>query len=129
MQARRWIAEGAGVPSRRVAAGDDKRITFVAEDAGIWLDRGAPKGPRFDLAYVDWRRGKFERLPDLLALLKPGGLYVVDETCCPRPHDPMTTSSASTASSSTCPGSATSVPCRSGGRPGGSSAPVSDGLS
>ncbi|MFJ8585519.1 O-methyltransferase [Streptomyces sp. NPDC093595] len=56
--------------------GSDPRIEFVHADADAWLtqERGL-----FDFAYVDCRPGKYLRLPDLLALLKPGALYVVDD--------------------------------------------------
>ncbi|MCC3767783.1 O-methyltransferase [Streptomyces sp. UNOC14_S4] len=57
--------------------GDDERVTFVHEDADAWLDGYA--GPPLSLAYVDCRPGKFHRLDDLLDLLEPGGLYVVDD--------------------------------------------------
>ena len=57
--------------------GHDPRVEFVTGDADAWLDSYA--GPRFDLAYVDCRPGKFHRLPDLLDLLAPGGIYVVDD--------------------------------------------------
>lgn len=70
-------------PQTRLVAerhlGGDQRITFAAADADTWLSREARGGPRFDLAYVDCRPGKFQQLPDLLALLRPGGLYVVDD--------------------------------------------------
>ncbi|MZE80818.1 hypothetical protein GTY57_28860 [Streptomyces sp. SID5475] len=58
--------------------GDDPRITFVTADADAWLTEQETPG-RFDFAYVDCRPGKYLRLPDLLALLKPGALYVVDD--------------------------------------------------
>ncbi|MGE7439520.1 O-methyltransferase [Kitasatospora sp. NPDC001175] len=63
------------VAARHLAA--DDRVTFETADADAWLD--AYDGPRFALAYVDCRPGKFHRLPDLLDLLEPGGLYVVDD--------------------------------------------------
>ncbi|MGW6414374.1 O-methyltransferase [Streptomyces sp. NPDC055055] len=56
--------------------GDDPRIEFVHADADDWLTEASGL---FDLAYVDCRPGKYLRLPDLLALLKPGALYVVDD--------------------------------------------------
>ncbi|GHA94768.1 O-methyltransferase [Streptomyces chryseus] len=58
--------------------GDDPRIEFVHADADAWLTEQQPT-PTFDFAYVDCRPGKYLRLPDLLALLKPGALYVVDD--------------------------------------------------
>ncbi|WP_051842143.1 hypothetical protein [Streptomyces sp. NRRL F-5193] len=56
--------------------GGDLRIEFVQADADVWLSQASGL---FDLAYVDCRPGKYLRLPDLLALLKPGAQYVVDE--------------------------------------------------
>lgn len=61
--------------ARRHLAGD-RRIEFIHADADDWLTREAGL---FDFAYVDCRPGKYLRLPDLLALLKPGALYVVDD--------------------------------------------------
>ncbi|MFH8255213.1 hypothetical protein [Streptomyces roseolus] len=52
--------------------GGDLRIELVHADADVWLSQASGL---FDLAYVDCRPGKYLRLPDLLALLKPGALY------------------------------------------------------
>lgn len=57
--------------------GDDPRLTLTVASADRWLDTYS--GPPFDLAYVDCRPGKFHRLDELVALLRPGGLYVVDD--------------------------------------------------
>ncbi|MBT1105106.1 class I SAM-dependent methyltransferase [Streptomyces sp. ARC12] len=57
--------------------GHDTRVSFVTADAEAWLDSYA--GPPLALAYVDCRPGKFHRLDDLVGLLEPGGLYVVDD--------------------------------------------------
>lgn len=57
--------------------GDDLRVTFTTADADAWLS--SYDGQPFDLAFVDCRPGKFHRLPDLLALLRAGGRYVVDD--------------------------------------------------
>ncbi|MFF3327748.1 O-methyltransferase [Streptomyces sp. NPDC002889] len=53
----------------------DARVTFESADADTWLTTYT--GP--PLAYVDCRPGKFHRLADLIALLEPGGLYIVDD--------------------------------------------------
>ncbi|WP_371623956.1 class I SAM-dependent methyltransferase [Streptomyces sp. NBC_01116] len=55
----------------------DTRLSFVTADAEAWL--GSYAGPPLALAYVDCRPGKFHRLDDLIELLEPGGLYVVDD--------------------------------------------------
>ncbi|MEV6358132.1 O-methyltransferase [Streptomyces hydrogenans] len=61
--------------ARRHLAGD-ARIEFIHADADDWLTRAVGL---FDLAHVDCRPGKYLRLPDLLSLLRPGALYVVDD--------------------------------------------------
>jgi len=55
----------------------DPRVTFETTDADQWLD--TYDGPRLALVYVDCRPGKFHRLQDLIDLLEPGGLYIVDD--------------------------------------------------
>ncbi|MFF9073780.1 O-methyltransferase [Streptomyces sp. NPDC014872] len=87
-----WLAAGMDATARLVTVemdedvqaiarrhlGDDPRITFVMSDADAWLtEREMPE--EFDFAYVDCRPGKYFRVPDLLALLKPGALYIVDD--------------------------------------------------
>ncbi|MFF2538537.1 O-methyltransferase [Streptomyces cyaneofuscatus] len=57
--------------------GHDTRVSFATADADAWLD--SYSGPPLALAYVDCRPGKFHRLEDLIGLLAPGGLYVVDD--------------------------------------------------
>nr|WP_239069573.1 class I SAM-dependent methyltransferase [Streptomyces sp. SID13666] len=57
--------------------GHDPRVVFETADADAWLD--AYDGPRFHLAYVDCRPGKFHRLDDLTQLLEPGALYLGDD--------------------------------------------------
>jgi predicted O-methyltransferase YrrM len=59
-----------------VLAGDD-RVQFVVADAAEWL--AAYSGPPFDLAFVEWRPGKYEHRGRLLAHLAPGALYVCDD--------------------------------------------------
>ncbi|KPI33323.1 hypothetical protein OV450_1411 [Actinobacteria bacterium OV450] len=56
--------------------GRDPRIDFVTADAGDWLSSASGE---YDFAYVDCRPGKYLRLDELLALLAPGALYVVDD--------------------------------------------------
>lgn len=71
-------ADGEVQAVARRHLGDDARIEFVHADADTWLTQQQDTEP-FDFAYVDCRPGKYVRLPDLLALLKPGALYVVDD--------------------------------------------------
>ena len=57
--------------------GADPRLEIVTEDAVSFLRRqsGAP----FDLLFADAMPGKYELLDEALALLRPGGLYVIDD--------------------------------------------------
>jgi len=57
--------------------GGDARVTFHVKDGAAFL-RGAP--PRsYDLIYADAWPGKFIHLDEALALLRPGGIYVIDD--------------------------------------------------
>ena len=57
--------------------GADPRVTFVTGDGGTWLEEyeGAP----FDLVFADTRPGKFTHLDRALALVAPGGTYLIDD--------------------------------------------------
>ena len=61
----------------REALGDDPRVTFLIADG---LDHVRAQTPAsFDLIFADAWPGKYEVLDETLALLAPGGLYVVDD--------------------------------------------------
>jgi len=64
-----------GVARRHL--GDDPRLSVVCADGDAWLDTLVPRS--FDLIFADAWPGKYRRLPETLALLRPGGLYVVDD--------------------------------------------------
>jgi predicted O-methyltransferase YrrM len=59
--------------------GHDLRATFYVEDGEAWLKRARSNGMRFDLIFADAIPGKYVALDDALALLKIGGLYVIDD--------------------------------------------------
>jgi predicted O-methyltransferase YrrM len=63
------------VARRHLAA--DPRVTFHLMDAAEFLERSAPQD--FDLIYADAWPGKFSQLDQALALLRPGGIYVIDD--------------------------------------------------
>ncbi len=65
--------------------GNDDRLKVQILDAGQLLDD--MKGASFDLIFADTWIGKFERLEETLALLKPGGIYVIDDLL-PQPNWP-----------------------------------------
>jgi predicted O-methyltransferase YrrM len=73
---------------QRIAAdtlGHDKRLTLVTEDGAAFL-RKQPPGS-FDLVFADAMPGKYEALGEALAVVKPGGFYVVDDML-PQPNWP-----------------------------------------
>ena len=61
----------------REVLGQDPRLELVTEDAAIFLQRQAPES--FDLIFADAMPGKYEMLDDTLALIRPGGIYIVDD--------------------------------------------------
>lgn len=61
----------------RTHLGADRRVKFDCADAHAWLTQY--REDLFDLAFVDCRPGKFHHLDTLIALLRPGGLYVADD--------------------------------------------------
>jgi predicted O-methyltransferase YrrM len=61
----------------RDVLGDDPRVRFVIAD-GLAYIRDQPAAA-FDLIFADAWPGKYEGLDETLALLRPGGLYVVDD--------------------------------------------------
>ncbi len=63
----------------------DRRVTFIVEDAAAFLER--MKGSQFDLIFADTWSGKFDHLADALAMLRPGGLYIIDDLL-PQPNWP-----------------------------------------
>lgn len=68
----------------REVLGTDPRLDIVTEDAATFLARHAAGGSvaasgGFDLIFADAMIGKFTMLDQTLALLRPGGLYVIDD--------------------------------------------------
>ena len=64
--------------------GSDARLRFVLEDGSAFL---AATTDRFDLVYADAWPGKYSDLERALALVKPGGIYLVDDML-PQPNWP-----------------------------------------
>lgn len=63
----------------------DSRVRFHVMDGAEFV-RAAPPAS-FDLIYADAWAGKFTHLDDALALLRPGGFYVIDDLL-PQPSWP-----------------------------------------
>jgi predicted O-methyltransferase YrrM len=57
--------------------GADRRVTFHVMDGAEFL-RAATPG-QFDLIYADAWPGKFSHLDEALGLLRPGGVYIIDD--------------------------------------------------
>jgi predicted O-methyltransferase YrrM len=55
----------------------DGRVTFHVMDGATFLQTSP--GATFDLIYADAWPGKFSHLDEALALLRPGGIYVIDD--------------------------------------------------
>jgi predicted O-methyltransferase YrrM len=59
--------------------GHDVRVTFYLEDGATALKRMRDYGMKFDMIFADSMPGKYTNLDDALALLKIGGIYVIDD--------------------------------------------------
>jgi predicted O-methyltransferase YrrM len=70
------IDPGSQAVAREIL-GDDPRLEIVTADAASFLHRQA--GASYDLIFADAMPGKYELLDEALALLRPGGLYVIDD--------------------------------------------------
>ena len=69
----------------RAVHGHDPRLTLILEDGIQFLRKQSPQS--FDLIFADAMPGKYEALDEALALVKPGGFYVVDDML-PQPNWP-----------------------------------------
>jgi predicted O-methyltransferase YrrM len=63
----------------------DARVTFHVMDGAAFILESSPDW--YDLIYADAWPGKFSHLAETLALLKRGGLYVIDDLL-PQPNWP-----------------------------------------
>jgi predicted O-methyltransferase YrrM len=63
----------------------DSRVTFHIADGAEFVQRTPER--QFDLIYADAWPGKFSHLEDVLARLRPGGFYVIDDLL-PQPNWP-----------------------------------------
>lgn len=65
----------------------DSRLTFHTMDGDVFLQSLREQQPTFDLIFADTWPGKYRLVEETLALLKPGGLYVIDDLL-PQPNWP-----------------------------------------
>lgn len=69
----------------REALGHDRRLTLVTIDGAEFLQSQQPAS--FDLVFADAMPGKYLAGEEALTLVKPGGLYVIDDML-PQPNWP-----------------------------------------
>jgi predicted O-methyltransferase YrrM len=86
-----WLLEGMDEASRldsvdsdaavqevaRRHLGDDRRVVFHTIDGGHFLERA--RQSQFDFIYADAWPGKYSHLDRALSLLRPGGIYLIDD--------------------------------------------------
>ncbi|MFT4024133.1 MAG: class I SAM-dependent methyltransferase [Flavihumibacter sp.] len=65
--------------------GHDHRLQLVHSDGEAWLQQNATE--KFDFIFADTWHGKYLLLNETLALLNPGGFYIVDDML-PQPNWP-----------------------------------------
>jgi predicted O-methyltransferase YrrM len=57
--------------------GNDTRLTLVCSDGGEWIEKN--KHRKFDYIFADTWHGKYLLLEETLAMLNPGGFYIIDD--------------------------------------------------
>ena len=93
-----WILDGMDSTSTLISVDNDarflniaiehltnNRLDLICADAGEWLSDN--KNQKFDFIFADTWHGKYLLLKEALAMLKPGGLYIVDDML-PQPNWP-----------------------------------------
>lgn len=94
-----WILDGMDAQSTLVSVdndeaflsiaadllGADQRMKLVCSDGGEWISENS--GLTFDYIFADTWHGKYLMLSEALAMLKPGGLYIIDDML-PQPNWP-----------------------------------------
>ena len=63
----------------------DNHLDLICADAGEWLSTN--QNLKFDFIFADTWHGKYLMLKEALAMLKPGGLYILDDML-PQPNWP-----------------------------------------
>jgi predicted O-methyltransferase YrrM len=94
-----WILDGMDAESTLVSIdndaallkiaktnlGHDKRLDLVLTDGEKWIEENI--GKKFDYIFADTWHGKYLLLNEVLLMLNPGGLYIVDDML-PQPNWP-----------------------------------------
>ena len=94
-----WILDGMDLFSRLVSIdhdeaflgiarrflGDDQRLQLICNDGATWM---AEQGhEQYDFIFADTWHGKYLLLDEALAMLKKGGIYIIDDML-PQPNWP-----------------------------------------
>ncbi|GAB3019852.1 hypothetical protein GCM10027284_43870 [Cyclobacterium sediminis] len=56
---------------------ENPKLSIVCEDGEKWIENY--EGPLFDLIFADAWPGKYSHIDETLAMVKPGGFYVIDD--------------------------------------------------
>ncbi len=95
-----WIVEAMGGNSKVISIDNnetyqliakehfdaDSRVTIICEDGSKWIKENQDK--KFDLIFADAWPGKYDTLDETLNMLKPGGIYLIDDML-PQPNWPL----------------------------------------
>jgi predicted O-methyltransferase YrrM len=65
--------------------GKDSRLTLVETDGADWVE--ANRNEKYDYIFADTWHGKYLLLDEVLDMLNPGGLYIIDDML-PQPNWP-----------------------------------------
>jgi predicted O-methyltransferase YrrM len=65
---------------------NDRRIEFILADGYEWLKHY--DGKKFDMIFADAMPGKYDLFEETIALLNPGGFYIIDDML-PQPNWPV----------------------------------------
>ena len=65
--------------------GADKRVNFEVTDGETWVTRNLNQ--KYDYIFADTGHGKYLMLDEVLAMLNPGGFYIIDDML-PQPNWP-----------------------------------------
>jgi predicted O-methyltransferase YrrM len=65
--------------------GSDARLSLIHTDGAAWVENNI--GKKYDYIFADTWHGKYIMLDEVLEMLKPGGLYIIDDML-PQPNWP-----------------------------------------
>jgi predicted O-methyltransferase YrrM len=94
-----WLLDGMDLSSRLISIdndeklleiagsflGGDNRLQLIATDGEEWVMNN--RNARFDYIFADTWHGKYLLLNEVLEMVKPGGLYIIDDMI-PQPNWP-----------------------------------------